>query len=86
MLFNFVDGADIGWFNAEAVWASRSKRLRATASPANSSGKNVNATSVRFGDFELDLRTGELRSIEGPHPQQYGSPQRTNVSGYADAR
>ena len=23
---------------------------------------------VRFGAFELDLSTGELRSIEGPHP------------------
>ena len=31
---------------------------------------------VRFGAFELDLSTGELRSIEGPHPDNPGPNNR----------
>ncbi len=35
VLADFVDGANIGWFRAEAALASRSKRLRACESGAN---------------------------------------------------
>jgi len=41
---NLVDGADIGWFSAEAARASRRKRSSACGLCATSSGRNFNAT------------------------------------------